>query len=94
MICDFCSAPVPDIPEHSYSAQSFECDGTHVDGNWAACDACAALVDADDRPALARRSCATYFVMHPAAVTVISEQDMLLAIGNLQRKFFAHRIAR
>ena len=55
-VCDFCSAPGPtrifDVPDF----QMPDVPNTTSTGGWAACDACAALVDAGHRKALLARS--------------------------------------
>lgn len=63
MKCDFCSAenvPLHDISckTHILSAAGIEF-ATSVD-NWAACQDCAALIDADERDALANRCLAAF----------------------------------
>lgn len=59
VICDFCNAP---HPPWAYPATDARVPGTPLRaiGHWLACDICAALIDAGDKPGLAARSRLTY----------------------------------
>ena len=89
--CDFCSAPGP---VWRYPARTFVayCEpnvaGESV-GDWAACDQCHVLIEADDRGGLAQRSLNELILKHPeasAAAAVLYEQ-----LVELRQQFFAHR---
>lgn len=67
MLCDFCNAEGPvwsyhAIPIHAVPIYAGGPGGTTIcyDAEWAACEACAALVDARDRAGLAERVVATF----------------------------------
>lgn len=90
--CDFCSAS---WPMWRYPARSFiayvaaNLAGESV-GDWAACDTCHLLIEADDRPGLARRSLDELILKHPEARAA---SDILLHdLADLHRRFFEHRI--
>jgi hypothetical protein len=59
MICDFCSSPEPAWRCPAISFPVFEARSAS-EGDWAACDACASLIRAEDRIGLARRSAETF----------------------------------
>ena len=89
--CDFCSMPGP---AWRYPARSFiayyaaNVAGESV-GDWAACDLCHLLIEADDRSGLAQRSLDELILKHPeviAAAAVLYEE-----LAKLHQEFFAHR---
>jgi len=57
-VCDFCSARGPTWRYPVSSFVAYEVQGVVGEsvGDWAACDACHALIEADQRDALVRRS--------------------------------------
>jgi len=59
MICDFCSSPDAKWRCPAISFPVFEISSAS-EGDWAACDACAALIRAGDRIGLAQRSAETF----------------------------------
>ncbi len=69
LLCDFCSAP---DPAWRYPAKSFvaycapNIAGESV-GDWAACDRCHILIEANDRRGLAQRSLNELIARHPEA---------------------------
>ena len=60
--CDFCSAPNPArrFAVKTFSAPNLAVVDAVSVGDWAACDVCAAMIDRDDRGALALRSLESY----------------------------------
>lgn len=89
--CDFCSVPGP---EWRYPARSFvaycapNVAGESV-GDWAACDQCRALIEADDRRGLAQRSLDELILKHPEACGAAAALYENLA--ELHQQFFANR---
>jgi hypothetical protein len=68
--CDFCSVPGPvwRYPARSFVAyRAANVAGESV-GDWAACDLCHALIEANDRSGLARRSLDELILKHPQAI--------------------------
>src|SRR5688572_23519745 len=59
MICDFCSSPDPAWCCPAISFPVFEVKSAS-EGDWAACDTCAAFIRAGDRTGLAQRSAETF----------------------------------
>ena len=92
MKCDFCSGgPVEKVyPTPDYVMQQAE-EGARIvqqvssGGGWAACAACAALVDRGDREALAVRAAKLL------RVPGLSREGVLDVIRAQHAKFFAHR---
>jgi hypothetical protein len=89
--CDFCSAPCPSwrYPARSFIAyRASNLAGESV-GDWAACDACHKLIEADDRDRLAQRSLDELISKHPEArpAAEILFQDL----ADLHWQFFEHR---
>jgi len=91
LLCDFCSAPAP---AWRYPARSFlaycvpNVVGESV-GDWAACQECHMLIEANDRGGLAQRSLDELIRKHPevsAAAGVLHEE-----LTALHREFFEHR---
>jgi len=92
-LCDFCVDPREPV-RWRYPAQDFRLPnpdpgpiaGIGSRGDWAACDACHALIDADQWATLAQRSAVSYAVKYetPAA-------DILPAITILHALFALHR---
>jgi hypothetical protein len=81
-------------PAWRYPAQSFiayyaaNVAGESV-GDWAACDLCHLLIEADDRSGLAQRSLDELILKHPeviAAAAVLYED-----LAEIHQRFFAHR---
>ena len=89
--CDFCSASGP---AWRYPARSFisycvpNIAGESV-GDWAACEACHALIEANDKRGLAQRSLDELILIHPEASTAAAE--LYENLVDLHRKFFEHR---
>ncbi len=89
MLCDFCSRPDPrwEYPAGDFIAyQVCRVTGESV-GNWAACEGCHRLIEAEDRDGLARRSLERLGMHDPAAL-----QAILACLRDLHAKFFAHRL--
>jgi len=82
--CDFCGS---DEPRWRYSVEDYTAlvTNTHVitnDGDWAACNACYELIEANDRANLAKR--------HPYATDSYGEQ----LVRRTHDGFFAHKLPR
>jgi hypothetical protein len=91
-ICDFCSEePIT----WSYPAQSFiayvlgEVGGESV-GDWACCDLCHSLIEANDTDGLARRAIETLTGRHPEMNLV--RDELLLQMKILHQSFFKNRL--
>lgn len=87
-ICDFCSSP--DV-RWAYPAKSFTMDGDGKrllgsDGGWAACDACAALIEDGNRTGLLDKSVGTFDSRHVIGVAATRE-----LIGSLHAQFYLNR---
>ena len=91
LLCDFCSAS---DPAWRYPARSFvaycapNVAGESV-GDWAACDDCHALIEANDRQSLAQRSLDELIVKHPEAIVAATE--LYGHLTALHQQFFACR---
>jgi hypothetical protein len=89
--CDFCSAPCPSwrYPARSFIAyRASNLAGESV-GDWAACDACHKLIEADDHYSLAQRSLDELIVKHPEARA--AAEILFQDLAELHRQFFEHR---
>lgn len=89
--CDFCSAPCPiwRYPARSFVAyRASNLAGESV-GDWAACDSCHDLIEADDRRHLAQRSLDELILKHPEAKA--AAEILLRDLADLHRQFFEHR---
>lgn len=89
MKCDFCGA----APRWRYRARSFAVEnipGVGSQSDWAACNGCRVLIDADKREQLARRALMTHPTLGSLADTEIGE-DMLNEIRLVHNQFFANR---
>ena len=91
LVCDFCSVPGPvwRYPARSFVAYRAPNVAGESVGDWAACDLCHVLIEADDRTALAQRSLDELIFKHPEAITAAAVLYKDLAV--LQQQFFAHR---
>jgi hypothetical protein len=89
--CDFCSAPCPRwrYPARSFVAYRAQNLAGESVGDWAACDACHALIEADDRQHLAQRSLDELIAKHPEARA--AADILVLDLAELHRQFFEHR---
>src|ERR1700693_1826203 len=92
--CDFCSTPGP---AWRYRARRFvayyapNVAGESV-GDWAACDLCHVLIEADDRSELAQRSLDELILKHPEAIAAAAV--LYKDLAELHQRFFAHRSGR
>ena len=89
--CDFCSVPCPSwrYPARSFIAyRASNLAGESV-GDWAACDACHKLVEADDRYSLAQHSLDKLILKHPEARA--AAEILFQNLAELHRQFFEHR---
>jgi hypothetical protein len=80
-VCDFCSNATPCW---SYPCHSFTIGAYGSNGPWAACTNCAALIEAGDATALARRT--------STGNTGLICRHTLTAIAQLHAAFFKHRL--
>lgn len=92
-VCDFCSG----LPAWRYPAETFNATPglpppQIMEGDWLACDECAALIERNEWNALARRGLQT--PMGKAAVGVIGEEAVLAQHHALYKKFRQHRRGR
>lgn len=96
-VCDFCSDPevawayqVPD-----FVMQELRRPGELVQqlstGGWAACQACAALIDAGDEEGLLTRSVTEMLRLNPAIHLLGGEPVVRRVIAPAQQKFFLLR---
>jgi len=89
--CDFCSMPGP---AWRYPAGSFiaycapNVVGESV-GDWAACEMCHVLIEADDRRGLAQRSLDELILKRPEAI--LAAAVLYEDLAELHQQFFAHR---
>ena len=89
--CDFCSVPCPSwrYPARSFIAyRASNLAGESV-GDWAACDACHKLIEADDFYSLAHRSLDELILKHPEARA--AAEILFQDLAELHRQFFEHR---
>lgn len=91
MICDFCSAQNPawQYPALTFLAYCISHIGGESVGDWAACDACHQLIEAEDRRGLAQRSLQELILKHPETSSAATE--LYLELVELQQQFFLHR---
>lgn len=89
--CDFCSVPGPEwrFPARSFFAYCAPRVAGESVGDWAACDKCYALIEADDRRGLAQRSLDQLVLKHPEASAVAAV--LYEELAELHQQFFAHR---
>lgn len=92
-VCDFCSGP----PAWRYPAETFNANRGEPmlqisEGDWLACDECAALIQRKEWNALARRGLQT--PMAKSAVGLLGEKKVLVMTRELHQKFRRHRRGR
>jgi hypothetical protein len=94
-LCDFCSAPgiYANYPARSFTAWELQKqDGSTMNVNsqsdWAACKACASLIDANEWDALVERSILWFRRNWGAA---LPEAELRSAITDLHRRFRENR---
>jgi hypothetical protein len=91
LVCDFCSS---DGPAWRYPARTFiaycvtNLAGESV-GDWAACETCRGLIEADDRRGLAQRSVEQLIFDHPELREL--RADLAVELMRLHGKFFENR---
>ena len=92
LICDFCSAPAPAwrYPARTFLAYCVANVAGESVGDWAACDACHQLIEAEDRQGLAQRSLDEMILKHPEARPAAAA--LYEDLAGLHDQFFAHRI--
>lgn len=91
LLCDFCSAPGPAwrYPARSFIAYSAANIAGESVGDWAACEECHMLIEANDRPGLAQRSLDELIAKHPEAV--MAAPTLYQDLAGLHQKFFEFR---
>lgn len=96
IVCDFCAEPAEEKDLWTYFCPSFEYPYAVVgmvsegsSGNWAACDTCHDLIEANDQRALTVRSMDMEEKRDPS---VGPHRPILFAMGTaIHRAFFAHK---
>lgn len=91
LFCDFCSAPFPmwRYPARTFIAYIIANIAGESVGDWAACDTCHDLIEADDRTGLAQRSLDKLILKHPEASE--AARILLRDLAAFHETFFAHR---
>ena len=91
-LCDFCSEPAVTwrYPAGSFVAYVVGNIGGESVGDWAACERCHSLIEAENLQALARRAAEKLVGKHPEMKPV--EDEVLAAMTTLHESFFAHRL--
>ena len=91
LLCDFCSAPEPAwrYPARSFLAYCVTNVAGESVGDWAACEQCHILIEADDRSGLARHSLDELIAKHPEAI--LAATALYEELARLHREFFDHR---
>jgi hypothetical protein len=91
LICDFCSAPAPAwrYPARTFLAYCVANVAGESVGDWAACDECHRLIEAEDRNGLAQRSLDGLISKHPETRPVAAA--LYADLAELHDQFFAHR---
>lgn len=91
LICDFCSAPAPAwrYPARTFLAYCVANVAGESVGDWAACDECHRLIEAEDRNGLAQRSLEELILKHPEAW--LAAAALYEDLADLHNQFFAHR---
>ncbi|MBC8165399.1 MAG: hypothetical protein H7Y20_05955 [Bryobacteraceae bacterium] len=94
MICDFCSAQSPAwrYPALTFLAYCTSNIGGESVGDWASCDACHHLIEAEDRKGLAQRSLHELILKHPETRSAATE--LYHELAELHKQFFLHRSGR
>lgn len=91
-LCDFCSEPAVTrrYPARSFVAYVVGNIGGESVSDWAACERCHSLIEAENLQALARRAAEKLVGKHPEMKPV--EDEVLAAMRTLHESFFAHRL--
>lgn len=92
-VCDFCSS----APSWRYPAKDFRMEGDGKppavsQGDWLACDECAALIESNDREALRQRGLKT--PMGEMLVGVVGQKQALSEVRQIHERFFKNRSGR
>jgi hypothetical protein len=85
LICDFCGSA---SPAWEYPCESFTVPGIppgKSTGGWIACDDCHAVIEKNDREALARRG-----LLNPS-VSIIGPKAALAGVREIHQQFFDRR---
>ena len=90
-VCDFCSSPevVWRYPAHNFIAYVIGDIAGQSVGDWAACPACKALIEAGDRVGLADRSAALLITANPEMAS--AKDELVGELMSLQSMFFANQ---
>jgi hypothetical protein len=86
MRCDYCSDP---NPTWRYPARSFQTSGGMSITDWAACDACHALIEDTNLRGLACRTLRLMIHAHPELRDF--GEELYEEIATLQQQFFQNR---
>lgn len=91
-VCDFCTG-TPNVARYPCGLVVFEAPtGTHVSSDpWGACAECHALIEADDRDGLARRSLRAFTAENPHADRE-AVHAVATMLADVQGRFFAARL--
>jgi hypothetical protein len=89
--CDICYA---ETPTWDYPVKSFQMPALNWVSieNWAACDTCHDLIEADDRIALNQRSLGTFILPDGSTPPEWERPFLLEIIEQLNEKFYANRL--
>lgn len=91
LVCDFCSSagPVWRYPARTFIAYCAPNVAGESVGDWAACETCSGLIEADDKLGLAERSVEQLISDHPEFREV--RTDLCEELMRLHVKFFENR---
>ena len=91
LVCDFCSSasPIWRYPARTFIAYCVPNVAGESVGDWAACETCRQLIEADDRRGLAQRSVEQLISDHPEFRKL--RTDLCEELMRLHAKFFENR---
>jgi hypothetical protein len=91
LVCDFCSSAGPAwrYPARTFIAYRVSTLAGESVGDWAACETCRRLIEADDRRGLAERSVEQLISDHPELREL--RADLCAELMRLHGKFFENR---
>lgn len=96
IVCDFCSSPRPRwrFPTKSFVAMETRFCIDESKGDWAACDLCKEMIDANNLEGLAERSIESLVFLHPE-ILMLPEGSVGAFKGRLRslhKQFIENRI--